>query len=171
MKSACATSSCRVYQSARSSKRTGNLHRARAVFSMRWKVKTRKRQVGVAAEVEVAVAVGTAATARALACRIVAGAPERVIGHPRQQMARTIPATGHGARLRLAQLLLWGRMVVSVLVVVASPRIECSHPSFHMSRKIASLICPKTKRLMKYSFQFCTWGMVERSLLFLNLDP
>ena len=140
MKSACATSSCHVYQSAPSSKRTGNSHRARAVFSTRWKVKTRKRQVGVAAKVEVEAeaeaAVATAATAHALACRIVAaGAPERVIGHPRQQMARMVPAMGHGARLRFAQLLLWGRMVVSALVVVASPRIEYSLPSFLMSRQ------------------------------------
>jgi hypothetical protein len=122
MKSEYVTSSCHEYQSVKSSKRTENSHRAKATFSMPWRVKMKTERVGIVVEA----AVGTAAAVHVhpWALRIVVRAPA-IFGHL-QQMARMIPARDHGARLPPAQLLLWGPMVVFVLVAVASPQIECS---------------------------------------------
>ena len=116
MKSVYATSSCHVYQSAQSSKRTERSSRARVVFLMPWKVKTKTGAIAAAA---------AAASAHAPARRrIAAGAQVRVFGHSQWRiMTRTTPATVPGTRLRPARIRLWGRMVVSGLVVVASPRI------------------------------------------------
>ena len=70
-------------------------------------------------------AAAAAASAHAPArLRIAAGAQVRVFGHSQWRiMARTTPATGHEARLRPTRTRLWGRMVISGLVVVASSRI------------------------------------------------
>src|SRR5882757_2957819 len=92
---------------------------------MLWRVKIKTTRVGVVVEA----AVGTAAAVHVhpRARQIVVGAPARVLGHP-QQMAGIVPARDRGARPPLAQLLLWGPMVVFVLVAVASPQIEFSLP-------------------------------------------
>ena len=116
MKSVYATSSCHVYQSAQSSKRTERSPRAKVVFLMPWKVKTKTGVIAAAAAAD---------SAHAPAClRIAAGAQLRVFGHSQWRiMARTTLATGHEVRLRPTRTRLWGRMVGSDLVVVASPRI------------------------------------------------
>ena len=90
--------------------------RACVVFLMPWKGKTK---TGVIAEA--AAAASAHAPARR---RIAAGAQLRVFGHSQWRiMTRTIPAMGHEVRLRPTRTRLWGRMVGSDLVVVASPRI------------------------------------------------
>ena len=83
---------------------------------MPWKVKTK---TGVIVEAEAADSAHAPARRR-----IATGAQARVFGHSQWRInARTTSATGPGARLRPARIRLWGRMVGSGLVVVASPRI------------------------------------------------
>ena len=77
----------------------------------------------VGAEAAVGTAVAVHAVPR-LARQIEAGIPAGVFGHI-QQMALTTPAARLGAPLQADQHLLWGRMTVSVLEVVASLQIEC----------------------------------------------
>ena len=80
-----------------------------------------KDENGVIAAAAAAAAASAHAPAR---LRIAAGAQVRVFGHSQWRiMARTTPATGHEARLRPTRTRLWGRMVISGLVVVASSRI------------------------------------------------
>jgi hypothetical protein len=126
MKSGYATSSYHAYQNVKSSKRTENSHRAKVVFSTLWRVKMETTRVGVVVEAAVEAAVGAVAAVHVhqRAHQMVVGAPA-IFGHP-QQMAEMIPPRDHGARLLPALLLLRGLMVVIVLVVAASPQIECS---------------------------------------------
>jgi len=116
MKNAYATSSFLVYRSARSSKKMENLYHAKVVSLTPWRVETKKVRGGVIAE-------AAAAVHAELASQTGGGAGAAAVRPP--QTARMIPVTAPEVRLPPDQLLLWGQMVVSALIVAASLQIAC----------------------------------------------